>query len=82
MNDSVVQKKHQEHRMNNDNRKPSAVIPAAGKRHGAHVWTPGSDVQSLWKKFGWTPPSEARPALQKGRTAANDVHSGLRALRG
>ncbi len=68
--------------MNKDNRTPSALIPAAGKRQGIHVWTSGSDVQSLWKKFGWTPPSEARPALQKPRTAANDIHSGLRTLRG
>ena len=22
-------------------------------------WTSGSDVQALWRKHGWTPPSEA-----------------------
>ena len=36
------------------------VLPASGKRPGEHQWTPGSDVQSLWKRFGWTPPSEQR----------------------
>jgi hypothetical protein len=34
------------------------VLPAAGKRPGEHHWAPGSDVQSLWKRYGWTPPSE------------------------
>jgi len=38
------------------------VLPAAGKRAGHHQWTPGSDVQSLWKRHGWTPPSEKRRA--------------------
>ncbi len=52
MNDSDVQKQHPEHSMNKDNRTPSALIPAAGKRQGIHVWTSGSSVQSLWKKFG------------------------------
>ena len=56
------------------------ILPAVGKRPGEHVWTPGADVQSVWKKFGWTPPSKQRvttPARE--RTAAN--HS-LRVLRG
>jgi hypothetical protein len=22
------------------------------------IWESGSDVQTLWKKYGWTPPSE------------------------
>lgn len=22
-------------------------------------WSSGSDVQAIWKKFGWTPPSES-----------------------
>ena len=24
-------------------------------------WTTGSDVQALWRKHGWTPPSELLP---------------------
>lgn len=34
------------------------ISPAAGKRPGEHSWKPGSDVQSLWRRYGWTPPSE------------------------
>jgi hypothetical protein len=26
--------------------------------HPAFKWTSGADVQSLWRKYGWTPPSE------------------------
>ena len=24
------------------------------------VWTAGADVQIVWSKYGWTPPSETR----------------------
>ena len=27
-------------------------------------WRPGSDVQSVWRKFGWTPPSESRAPVE------------------
>ena len=26
--------------------------------HPDFKWTSGSDVQALWRKYGWTPPSE------------------------
>jgi hypothetical protein len=26
--------------------------------HPEYKWTSGADVQTLWKKYGWTPPSE------------------------
>jgi hypothetical protein len=39
--------------------------PAAGKRQGEHAWKPGSDVQSLWKQFGWTPPSQKSRIIAK-----------------
>ena len=39
--------------------------PAAGKRPGEHAWKPGSDVQSLWKQFGWTPPSQKSRIIAK-----------------
>jgi len=53
---------------------------AAGKVRREHVWKPGADVQSVWKKFGWTPPSkqDAVGAMRE-RPAANHA---LRVLRG
>ena len=26
--------------------------------HPQFKWTSGADVQALWRKYGWTPPSE------------------------
>ena len=26
--------------------------------HPDFKWTTGADVQALWRKYGWTPPSE------------------------
>lgn len=26
--------------------------------HPDFKWTSGADVQALWRKYGWTPPSE------------------------
>lgn len=28
--------------------------------HPDFKWTPGADVQSTWRKYGWVPPSEQR----------------------
>ncbi|MFM7011483.1 MAG: hypothetical protein ACKO0Z_19500 [Betaproteobacteria bacterium] len=36
-------------------KKAVPTIPAA---HRDFKWTNGSDVQALWRRFGWTPPSE------------------------
>ena len=30
--------------------------------HPDFKWTTGSDVQATWRKYGWTPPSEGKPA--------------------
>ncbi len=45
------------------------VNPAAGKGPGEHVWTHGADVQSLWKRHGWTPPSKSRRDYSQPATA-------------
>jgi hypothetical protein len=45
--------------------------PAAGKRPGEHDWKPGSDVQSLWKRFGWTPPSQKSRMITKSVEVKN-----------
>ena len=29
--------------------------------HPDFKWTSHADVQALWRKYGWTPPSEKRP---------------------
>lgn len=34
-------------------------IPAG---HKNFKWTTGADVQATWRKYGWTPPSEGKPA--------------------
>lgn len=53
---------------------------AASKVRRDHVWKPGADVQSVWKKFGWTPPSkQGAVSPSRERTAANHA---LRVLRG
>lgn len=51
--------------MNSNAKVTSVVTPAAGKPAGEHVWTPGADVQSVWKKYGWTPPSQTRVDYSK-----------------
>ncbi len=46
--------------MNSKPNDRNTMLPAAGKREHEHVWTHGADVQALWRKFGWTPPSQSR----------------------
>jgi hypothetical protein len=45
--------------MNTDPKKTMPWIPVG---HPDFKWTSGADVQALWRKYGWTPPSEGRPA--------------------
>ena len=35
--------------------------------HPDFKWTSGADVQALWRKYGWTPPSEKRPPMPEGQ---------------
>jgi hypothetical protein len=41
--------------MNLEAKKTTPWIPVG---HPDFKWTSGADVQSLWRKYGWTPPSE------------------------
>jgi len=34
------------------------AIPWIPVGHPDYKWTSGADVQALWKKYGWSPPSE------------------------
>ena len=34
------------------------TIPWVPVGHPDYKWTAGADVQALWRKYGWTPPSE------------------------
>jgi len=37
------------------------TIPWVGVNHPDFQWKTGSDVQTLWRKYGWVPPSELKP---------------------
>jgi hypothetical protein len=56
------------------------ALSGAGKRADEHVWTPGADVQSVWKKFGWTPPSQVR--ADRFKRSATPAQRTLRIVRG
>ena len=43
--------------MNDNLNKTMPWIPVG---HPDFKWTSGADVQALWRKYGWTPPSEGR----------------------
>lgn len=34
------------------------TVPWVGVGHPYYKWSSGADVQALWRKYGWTPPSE------------------------
>lgn len=68
--------------MDNKQAQERFVLPAAGKRPGEHHWSPGSDVQSLWKRFGWTPPSEKKQTRALKSTSEKTAHPPLNILRG
>ena len=41
--------------MNDNLKKTMPWIPVG---HPDYKWSSGADVQALWRKHGWTPPSE------------------------
>lgn len=48
------------------------TIPLVPVGHPDYKWSSGADVQALWRKHGWTPPSEkmAPPPLPKQEAPA------------
>ncbi len=65
--------------MNRNANEINLALAAAGKRAEEHEWKPGADVQSVWKKFGWTPPSRSRIDYSKRNPEAPTL---LRIVRG
>ncbi len=65
--------------MNRNANEISLALAATGKRADEHEWKPGADVQSVWKKFGWTPPSRSRIDHNKRNPQAPTL---LRIVRG
>lgn len=39
--------------------KPKKTMPWIPVGHPDFKWTSGADVQALWRKYGWSPPSES-----------------------
>jgi len=46
-------------------RKKIFVISPKKKSFPFNKYRSGSDVQSLWKKYGWTPPSKTNKKITK-----------------
>ena len=67
-------------RINSNVKEIDLALSAAGKSADEHVWTPGADVQSVWKKFGWTPPSQLR--ADRFKRNATPTQRTLRIVRG
>lgn len=44
------------------------TIPWIPVGHPDFKWTTGADVQALWRKYGWTPPSEKMTPLPPEQT--------------
>lgn len=42
--------------------KATRVEPSVRVTDFSFTYQRGADVQATWRKFGWTPPSEGRPA--------------------
>jgi hypothetical protein len=66
--------------MNSNAKEKTLALAATGKRPAEHVWTSGSDVQSVWMKYGWTPPSQTR--IDYSKRSAPATQPALRVVRG
>lgn len=46
------------------------TLPWIPVGHPDYKWTSGADVQALWRKYGWTPPSgvATAPLVQEEKT--------------
>lgn len=55
--------------------------PFIGVDHPDYKFTTGADVQATWRKYGWTPPSEYRPAPPPEKPAFEQPLKPLRMVR-
>lgn len=44
-------------------REQTRVEPSVHVTHPNFTYQRGADVQATWRRFGWVPPSEGKPAL-------------------
>ncbi len=49
---------------------PRIVFPTIPADDPRYVWTNGADVQATWRRFGWVPPSELKPAIPEQKERA------------
>jgi hypothetical protein len=47
--------------------KPKEKLPLATDKNSSFVYQSGSDVQKVWRKYGWIPPSEYRTDYEFGK---------------
>jgi len=47
--------------------KPRAEMPLLIDKDSAFIYQGGSDVQKVWRKYGWIPPSEYRTDYEFGK---------------
>ena len=47
--------------------KPKEKLPLATDKDSKFVYQGGADVQKVWRKYGWIPPSEYRTDYEFGK---------------
>ena len=47
--------------------KPKETLPLATDKDSKFVYQGGADVQKVWRKYGWIPPSEYRTDYEFGK---------------
>jgi len=47
--------------------KPKEQLPLAIDKDSKFIYQGGADVQKVWKKYGWIPPSEYRTDYEFGK---------------
>ena len=48
-------------------KKPKAELPMLIDKNSKFIYQGGADVQKVWRKYGWIPPSEYRTDYEFGK---------------